>query len=119
MTDYYPVLARAVTRLAVNNAQTRQDLYRNTRERFSLRNWNETTQKDLLKRLYVSESTLKRPSSEWRPIRNLDTRQAARRYDIAFMQFASNIEAKSLRPRQGRILPLYPLASASPLATLI
>jgi hypothetical protein len=86
----------------------------NTREWFSLRNWNETTQKDLLKRFYVSESTLKRPSSEWRPIRNLDTRKAARRYDIAFMQFVSNIEAKSLRPRQGRILPLYSVGQRQP-----
>jgi hypothetical protein len=31
MTDYYPVLARAVARLAVNNAQTRQDLYEHAR----------------------------------------------------------------------------------------
>jgi phage-related minor tail protein len=31
MTDYYPVPARAVARLAVNNAQTRQDLYEHAR----------------------------------------------------------------------------------------
>jgi hypothetical protein len=31
MTDYYPVLARAVSRLAVNNAQTRQDMYEHAR----------------------------------------------------------------------------------------
>jgi hypothetical protein len=83
-----------------------------TRERFSLQNWNETNQKDLLKWFYVSGSTLKRPSSEWRPIRNLDTRKAARHYDIAFMQFVSNME--SLRPRQGRILPLYSVGQPQP-----
>jgi hypothetical protein len=31
MADYYPVLARAVSRLAVNNAQTRQELYEHSR----------------------------------------------------------------------------------------
>ena len=31
MADYYPVLSRAVSRLAVNNAQTRQKLYEHAR----------------------------------------------------------------------------------------
>jgi hypothetical protein len=31
MADYYPVLAHAVSRLAVNNAQTRQELYEHAR----------------------------------------------------------------------------------------
>src|SRR5262249_17520070 len=83
-----------------------------TREWFSLQNWNETTQKDQLERFYGSGSTLKRPSSEWRPFRNLDTRKAARHYCIALMQFVSNMQ--SLRPRQGRILPLYSVGQHQP-----
>jgi hypothetical protein len=75
------------------------------REQFSLQNWNETTQKDQLKRLYVSGSNLKRPFSEWRQHRNLDTRKAPRHYYVAFMPFVSNTEAKSLLLRQCRILP--------------
>ena len=31
MADYYPVLARAISRLAINNAQTRQELYEHAR----------------------------------------------------------------------------------------
>ncbi len=31
MADYYPALARAISRLAINNAQTRQELYEHAR----------------------------------------------------------------------------------------
>lgn len=31
MTDYYPILARAVSRLATNNAQVREELYEHAR----------------------------------------------------------------------------------------
>jgi hypothetical protein len=48
----------------------------------------------------------------------LDTRKPARRYYIAFMQFVSNMEAKSLRPRQGRILPLYSVGQRQPACDL-
>ena len=76
------------------------------RGQFSLQNWNETIQKDQLKRLYVSVSNLKRPFSEWRQNRNLDARKAPRHYYVAFMSFVSNMEAKRARRRQCRILPL-------------
>jgi hypothetical protein len=105
MADYYPVLARAVSSLAVNNAQTREELYEHARTVLVAE--LERNNPDQLKRLYVSGSNLKRPLSEWRQNRNLDTRKAPGHYYIAFMSFVSNMESKSLLLRQCRILPLY------------
>ena len=90
--ECYPCCCLAVSALATTTLRLANHCT-STREQFSLQNWNETTQKDQLKRLYVSGSNLKQPSSEWRQNRNWDTRKAPRHYSIAFMQFVSNMEA--------------------------
>ena len=127
MADYYPVLARAVSSLAVNNAQTREELYEHARTvlvaELERNNPERSTQAALRERIEF-ETTV----PEWRQNRNLDTRKAPGHYYIAFMSFVSNMEAKSLLLRQCRILPLYcvnlraslgSLASAGPPAMLM
>ena len=70
MADYYPVLARAVSRLAVNNAQTRQELYEHART------------------VLVAELERNNPER---------STQAALRERIEFETTVLRVEAKSLR----------------------
>ena len=68
MADYYPVLARAVSRLTVNNARTRQELY------------------ECARKVLVAE--LERNNAERSP-------QAALRERIEFETTVLRVEAKS------------------------
>jgi hypothetical protein len=48
MADYYPILARAISSLAINNAEARREIFLTARELFSLKNWADKTRKNQL-----------------------------------------------------------------------
>ena len=65
MADYYPILARAVSRLATNNAQARQEVYEHARTILVAQLRSQDPELSALN-IMSERSRSKGPSSEWK-----------------------------------------------------